>query len=349
MPRRSGHPGWHPAWGALVLLILSTPPALAENAWVASTAIRVIDLDRGDVIGHLTVAEDQVVTEIAFDPAGDAGYVASMGGLFRIDTATLSVAQHLSDRPTCSVAVARDADRLVALHLRYPGDGLADRQRGIPSTVTLAVYERSTGAVLGATELHGAPLRVRIAPDGQRVYVLDSGDALLTVLDGAPRVLGEIDLAPDVASGQPTMCTDLALSPDGLRVAVVRNGGEGAALVVVHPAADGSADSLGIEGLGQDVRARGASFSPDGAAIHLTSIGQLGRWTADRAGASWRDVGHEFSLVATAPSGRYLVLATPTFDPSRGSGGVLIADGEGRPLRVVELPDISPYTLAIQP
>ena len=40
---------------------------------------------------------------------------------------------------------ARVADRVAALHLRPPGDGLADRARGIPSTVTLQVYDATTG------------------------------------------------------------------------------------------------------------------------------------------------------------------------------------------------------------
>jgi hypothetical protein len=42
-------------------------------------------------------------------------------------------------------------------------------------------------------------------------------------------------------------------------------------------------------------------------------------------------------------------MATPVFDEQRGTGGVLVADPEGRPLRVIELADISPYTLAVQP
>jgi hypothetical protein len=338
----------HRALLALALLTLALPAA-AENAWVASTEIRIIDLERGDVIAHLDVAEDQVVAEIAFDRDGERAWVASMGGLFPVDTATLQPGTALSDRPTCSVSVARGADRLAALHLPYPGEGLADRAQGLPARVTLQIYEASTGTPLAAHDLAGAPLRVRIAPDGERIHVMDSKDAVLTVLDGAATPLAELDLAPDVADDVPLMCTDLGQSPDGRQLAVLRNGGAGAALVLVEPATAPRDSAVRVEDLGAIHRGRGAAFAPDGQSVHVSAIGHLVRWSGVDATPRWQDVGHQFSLVAAAPSGRYLVLATPTFDSGRGSGGVLIADPDGTPLRVVELPDISPYTLAVQP
>lgn len=338
---------------ALALLAL-VRPAGAENAWVASTGIRVIDLDRGDVIGRLSVAEDQVVREVRFDAAGEHAYVASMGGLFRVETASLAVRPPLSDRPTCSVDVAREADRLVALHLRHSGEGLADRERGIPTTVTLQVYERSSGTPLGAVELHGAPLWVRITPDGSRALVLDSKDAQLSVYElptGAqqPRRMGGIDLAPDLPHEPPVMCTDLEISLDGAEALVLRNGGDGAALLRILPGEPVADSPLRIQDLGAGQRARSLALSADGETVHVASIGRLTRVGREGSVPEWRSLGHEYSLVAAASDGRHLVLATPTFDPVRGSGGVLITDALGRPLRIVELPDISPYTLAIQP
>ena len=54
----------------LALLLLVLPgPAGAVTAWVASTTIQLVDVERGSLEGQLTVAEDQVVAEIAFDPA----------------------------------------------------------------------------------------------------------------------------------------------------------------------------------------------------------------------------------------------------------------------------------------
>ena len=341
------------ALAALALLVV-VRPAGAENAWVASIGIRVIDLDQGDVIGRLSVAEDQVVREIRFDAAGEDAYVASMGGLFRVETASLAVHPPLSGRPTCSVDVAREADRLVALHLRRSGDGLADRERGIPTTVTLQVYERSSGTPLGAVELDGAPLWVRITPDGSRALVLDSKDARLSVFGlpvGAhePRRLGEIDLAPDVPPEHPVMCTDLELSRGGAEALILRNGGDGAALIRILPGEPVADSPLRIQDLGAGQRARSLAPSADGETVHVASIGRLARVEGEGPVPEWRSLGHEYSLVAATPDGRHLVLATPTFDAARGSGGVLIADALGRPLRIVELPDISPYTLAIQP
>ncbi len=331
---------------AALLAAVSAGPLRAETAWVASTAIQLVDLDSGALAGQLVVAADQVVEQIAFDPAGDTALVASMGGLFPVDPDTLEVGAPWSPRPTCSVARAAAADRAVALHLLPPGEGLANRERGIPSTVTLQVYEASSGTPLAAAEVHGRPLRAAIAPDGDRIYVLDSNEARLSVYDGAARPLGEVDLAPDGAA--PALCTDLALAPDGASLAVMRRGPGGAALLVVHPRDPVASSAVRIEPLGAEPQARGVAQAPDGA-IFLSAIGHLARYHADRPGALWRDVGHQFSLVAVTPSGRHVVMATPTFDEARGTGAVLVADPEGNPLRVIELTGLSPYTLAIQP
>ncbi len=339
---------------ASLVLWAGARPAAADHAWVASTSIRVIDLDRGDVVGRLTVAEDQVVREIRFDADGEHGFVASMGGLFRVETASLTVQQQLSERPTASVDTAREADRLVALHLESAGEGLTDRQRGIPSTVTLQVYERSSGTPLGAVEVHGSPLWVRFVPDGSRALVLDSKESRLSVFRvpaGAGDLVpdGEVDLAPDLPDTSPVMCTDLELSPDGDEALVLRNGGDGASLIRIL-AGEATADApLRIEDLGSGHRARSVAYAADGETILVASLGRLARVTRDDPTPEWRSLGHEYSLVAVSPDGRFVVLATPTFDPERGSGGLLVADPQGRPLRVIELADISPYTVSIQP
>ena len=75
----------------------------------------------------------------------------------------------------------------------------------------------------------------------------------------------------------------------------------------------------------------------------------LARYHAHRPGAEWREVGHQFSLIAIPAGGRQVVMATPTFDEARGTGALLVADADGNPLRVVELTGLSPYTLAVQP
>jgi len=299
------------------------------------------------VEGRLTLAGDQVVREIAFDAAGRTAHVATMGGLFVVDGATLDVRARWSERPTASLSLAEPAGRLAALHLRPAGDALADRELGIPSTVTLQVYDLATGEPVAAAEVHGKPLRVALRSDGERIYVLDSNEARVSVYDGQARPLGEIDLAPD---GDATfLCTDLALAPDGRTLAVVRRTGSSAALLVVEPRDPVVESRTRIEDLGGAPRARGVAYSVDGAALYLSSIGHLARYDADRPGAEWRDVGHQFSLVAASPDGRHVVMATPTFDEARGTGGLLVADADGNPLRVVELTGLSPYTLAIQP
>ncbi len=332
----------------LLVALLAAAPAAAENAWLASTSIRVIDLDSGRLVGQLDVAADQVVREIVFDAEGRRAWVASMGGLFEVDPSTLEITRQLSSRPTAAVAWAALADRLVAIHLKPAGEGLADRERNIPSTVTLQLYDANRAAPLAAAEVHGTPVRVRLSPAADRAYVLDAKDAVLSVFDGDVSRLGEIDLAPDVSDGRPLMCSDLGQAADG-RLAVVRNSGDDTALVFVTPGAAPEQAGVSVESMGFEHRARGAAWLPDGSGVWVSALGHVARYTPDRPDVRWQHVGHSFASVAAAPSGRYLVMATPIFDEARGSGALLVADPEGHPLRVVELTDISPYTLAIQP
>ena len=332
----------------LLLALLAASPAAAERAWVASTSIRVIDLDTGQLVGSASVAPDQVIREIAFDASGERAYVASMGGLFVVDTATLGVVAQISERPTCSVAIAADTGTLAALHLQPTGVGLADRDQGIPTTVTLATYGARASGLLAQAEVHGRPLRVRVARDGSRLYVLDSNEAVLSVFDAAATPLGEVDLAPDATEDQLFMCADLGLGPDGT-LAVARSSSAGSAVVLVRPGAAVAEVAVTVLATGADHRVRGAAFPPAGGAVYASAMGYVARLGLDAPEASWQRVGHRFAAVDVSPSGAYLVMATPVFDEQRGTGGVLIADPTGHPLRIVELADISPYTLAIQP
>jgi len=332
----------------LVAVLATIGPAHAERAWVASTSIRVIDLESGKLVGSATVAPDQVIREIAFDAAGDRAYVASMGGLFVVDTASLGVVKRISDRPTCSVAYATASQTLVALHLRPAGEGLADRDRGIPSTVTLATYAADTATTLAMAEVHGQPLRVRAAADGSRLYVLDSNEAVLSVYDEAAQWLGEVDLAPDAEQGQAFLCADLGLAADGT-LAVARSSSAGSAVVLVHLAAVLSESTVTVVDAGAEHRVRGAAFPPGSDAVYASAMGHVARLSLDAPETAWQSVGHRFTAVEVSPSGAFLVMATPVFDEQRGTGGVLVADPEGHPLRLIELVDISPYTLAVQP
>ncbi len=336
------------AAAALVLATLAAPPgARAESAWVASTGIRIVDLDSGAVVGSLCVAEHQVVREITFDAAGETAFVASMGGLFEVDARTLGVRRRLSDRPAASVSVTEDGRRLAALLLPYPGEALADRERGLPPTSTLLLVDRSGGDHRATAELHGAPLRVALRRDGERVAVLDAAESEVVVFEGEARRLGRIPLAVDGTPEPGTVCPDMAMG--GGRLAVVCNGPSGSDLVLVWGLEDPATAQLRVRSLGPERRARGAAFSADGRSVLVTAIGYVARLAVDGPDERWEEIGHQMSRVAAAPSGDYLVFSTPTLDAGRGSGGVAIADEQGRLLRLVEITDISPYTLAIQP
>ena len=138
------------------------------------------------------------------------------------------------------------------------------------------------------------------------------------------------------------------MAPDGSSLTVARNGADGSALVVVRPAIRPAQSAVTVHDLGSEHRIRGAAYPPRGNDVYASALGHVARYSVDRPEVQWRETGYSANLVAVSASGD-LVLATPGFDEARGSGGLLVADPDGNLLRVVELPDISPYTLAIQP
>jgi len=118
--------------------------------------------------------------------------------------------------------------------------------------------------------------------------------------------------------------------------------------VVVQPAALPAHSAVAVHDLGADHRVRGAAYPPSGTDVYASALGHVARYSLEQPAVLWRETGYQANLVAVTTSGT-LVLATPGFDEARGSGGLLVADGDGNLLRVVELPDLSPYTLAVQP
>ncbi len=327
------------------LLAFAGRPAVAEadHAWVASTTIRVVDLDRGVIVGSVDVAEAQVVREIVFDGEGKRAYVASMGGLFEVDTGTLEVLRCLSDRPTAALAIDGQGQRLAALHLPYPGDGLARRDLGLPVSTTLQIYERRGGVPLSSAEIHGHPLRVQYSEDGQRLYVMDAQDGTLSVFDGGATAVDAIDVFTDLPDG--AQCAVLERGPDG-SLAVVRNTVAGSAIVEIRGAADPPTSQLRVRPLGDRRGGRSLSYTPDGALL-VMFLGHMALLDGDIP-PQWTPMDSAYSLVRVTARG-VRVFATPSYATADGSGALLIDDGDGTPPRIVELPGISPYTLAVQP
>lgn len=344
----SGYLNWTARQAAtLVLLLLATAGVSAgaaeDHAWVASTSIRVVDLERGVVVGTVDVAEQQVVREIVFDRRGDSAYVASMGGLFQVNTATLDVQRCLSDRPTAALAIDRSNGRLAALHLAYPGDNLARRDLGLPIVTTLQVYGLPDGEPVVSAPIYGFPLRVRFSADGQRLFVMDAQDGVLSVLDAAAVPVGAIDVLEDHGDG--AQCTALERGPDD-SLAAVCNTPSGSAVVEIRGAGVPSTAQVRVRSLGDHRGGRALSYMPDGSMV-VMFLGQLAL-LKDEGKPQWTAMEHPYSLVrVTSGGGR--VFATPSYSTGDGSGALMIDDGDGQPLRIVELPDMSPYTLAIQP
>ncbi len=328
--------------GLLPASALAAPPQIA---WVASNQIRVIDMDRGEVVGRIPLQE--FIHDMAFSADGARAFVGSSGGLRVADAEGLTFTGKWSERPTIAVDVDGVHGTVVAL-VNPPGkEALAARQKGIPEPRTeVMVFDATTGVRKGAWEVAGMPLDLEVDPIHDRIYVLEALGGTLKVFDGSGRDLETINLAP---GRERYMFSHIELSVDGQRLVAPRTDETETVLVDLLPlAAVGTPDRLLFQPMGNARRIRDCSFDARGSLV-LSSLKTLAR-TSNRGGkAEWEELGLAYSGVETVPSTGNLVLIAPTLDPEVGSGGVTLADSKGHVIRSVELLDVSPFSLAVRP
>jgi len=318
-------------------------PGAPQVAWVASNQIRVVDLDRGEVVGRIPLQE--FVHDIAFTEDGRSAVVASSGGLRVADADGLAFVTRLVDRPAVAAAVA--GGRVTAVVNPYGHEALAARNAGRPEPrAEVMVFDLGKGVLTAAWEVSGLPLDVAFDAGRDRVYVLEGLSGRLITFTAAGNELGSVDLTD---GGERYMFSRMRLSPDGARVVVPRTDESRTVLVEVHPLTPaGAAGRVTTRSLGDARRVRDVAFGRDGEVV-VSSMRTLARVGSGTGEPTWEKFDLAWSAVDVLGSTGNLVLVAPTLDPEIGSGGVTLADPEGKVIRSIELLDVSPFTVAARP
>ncbi len=334
----------------LLALGLTTPAFAADKsnvAWVSSNHIQVVDLDDARVVGRIPLQE--FIHDIEFSPDGNTAYVASSKGLRTADANALNFTQKVSSATTRGLSVSADGSRLIAIHRSPSEDALAARKAGLPlPPATLAVYATAGMTVEYSFAIDANSFDLALSPDGERIFVLvpQKGAVYEHTVNG--KLVDTVQLVDQVAAGpHASMLSELAMSPDGSKLVVPVTNADTSYLAEI--ALNGADEKVIQQDLGHARRIQGLRWDEDGSGVYVTAINHMIKFDGRGLPVSWKAFPANYVDVQGLPGTDHAVVATPTFSKARKSGGLAVLDANGEVLRSVELPDMSPFVVAVRP
>ncbi|MDG4595274.1 MAG: PASTA domain-containing protein [Candidatus Contendobacter sp.] len=191
---------------------------------------------------------------------------------------------------------------------------------------SLSIFDVDLKTQVGSVAVGWAPEGVAVHPNGQYVYVANSGDRTVSVMETVfNRVIGIITLDEFGGAPQPLVPRGVAVSPDGQRVYVTDGAGD--RLFVIDTTANHAV--VGIVQLRLDDNARvpyGVSVSPDNRRVYVANtatntVSVVGGWNAQANQVN--------QVIAEIPvglgpwafgqfMGPLATVAAPSFDPPSG-------------------------------
>ncbi|MCO4770874.1 MAG: hypothetical protein KDA24_12650 [Deltaproteobacteria bacterium] len=335
---------------ALTLGLAFAAPAVAGTAWVSSNHIQIVDTDTARVIGRIPLQE--FIHDMEFSSDGEHVYVASSQA-FRVASAEeLRFTATVSEGGTIGLSVAADSGHVVTLTKGDDDASLAARKAGEPlpnSTVT--VYTSGAAEVVGTWEVPGGARDIVISPNGSAIHVLMPTVGLISSFTSAGKALATVDVAPVARNerGQvEAIFSAMELSPDGKTVMLPTTSEAKSALVDVDLTGARETQVV-VQDLGHRRRIQGVAWDEDGSGVYVTAVNHVVKFTATGLPLSWQRQAVNYVDIAPLPGTDETVMVAPTFSSKNRSGGVSIVDSAGNVVRSVELPDMSPFHVAVAP
>ncbi len=224
----------------VVICCVAVPARAATLAYVPNqtgAAVAVVDVSNGAVIATVPVGAAPIGVAVA--PGGRYVYITQHNAdtVAVVSTNTNTVlAQISAGNKPLGVAVSPDGTRL------YVTNFLTATASGAGSlwvNGTLTVVDTATRVVLTTVTVGANPSGVAVSPDGNRVYIANSGAGTLSVVS---TVTNAVTSTITVGANP----VGVAASPDGLRV-YVANGGS-ASVSVIDAAALTVASTIRVGG-----------------------------------------------------------------------------------------------------
>ncbi len=308
-------------------------PAAADLIYLTSNQIQIVDTEAGRVVGAIDLGRS-LVRDVVFSRDGKTAYVAHSKGISCVDVAASRVTDTLSDVVVSDLILVHDTGELYSLQ----------HAAGRPSEAV--VYDTATGREIRRFQIVNRAWDVAVPGMGDRLYTSSIRENRVHVYDkrtGTSR--GALQaLSPVTEADANTYIIRTLASPDGRWVYVVLNG-EKAGIRIVDAVTDEAVRTIDLD---HPAYVRDAALSPDGTRAYLSAIDHLSVVDlATGAEIAWLAVGLPHQGIAVSPDGERIYMANPIY----GEGGsVTIIDATkleviGR----VEVPEISPYLVAVVP
>ena len=336
--------------GSAVLLGSFSGTASAATAWVSSNHIQVVDLDTAQIVGRIPLQE--FIHDMQFNPDGQTVYVASSQG-FRVASASeLRFTSKVADGGTLAVAVVADGSQVATLTKAPDAASLAARKAGAPlppSTVT--IYSTLDMGIVASWDVPGGSRDLAISAAGDTLFLLDPPAGYVRVYDAAGAEVDSIDVAPGerAANGHPqALYSGMEVSPDGRRVMIPVTSETASSIIDVDLAGQ-RAERVIVQDLGHRRRIQGLAWDEDGSGVYVTAVNHVVKFSDSGLPLAWQKLPVNYVDVAPVPGAAETVMVAPTFSSKRRSGGVSVVDAQGNVLRSVELPDMSPFHVAVSP
>jgi sugar lactone lactonase YvrE len=256
----------------------------------------------------------------------------------------------VDDRATSAVSVGAVAFHLAAIHRADSESSLAARVAGLPLPPSEVVIYSTLGMTVESRfHVAGQALDLVLNPPGDRVYVLVPHEGSVYVHDLEGTLLETFHLT-DQGGEHGAMLSGLAMAPDGSRLVVPITDAEESWLADIDLIGERDpADQILRQGLGHARRVQGLCWDDDGSGVYVSAVRGVVKFNRIGLPVAWKRFGVNYVDVQPIPGSDETVMVTPTFSSTRGSGGVSVIAADGTVLRSIELPDMSPFVVAVRP
>jgi DNA-binding beta-propeller fold protein YncE len=331
-------------------LLLPAAASAGTTAWVSSNHIQVIDLDEGRVVARLGLQE--FIHDMEFSPDGTRVYVGSSKGFRVADAEKVTFTQRISESPTLAVSVSSDGTRVMTLSLAPKESAHAARKAGLPlPPATISIFAADSMTRITSFEVDALARDAVLSPDAASVYVVEPKTGALRVFssDGVLRETIQVVPAPVGEGHLDTMLGRIALSPDGASMAIPVTNASASSIAEIDLAGTPGKERVHLAGLGHSRRIQGLAFDDDGSGVYVTAVSSMVKFGGHGFPVAWKKYPVNFVDVAPVRGSENSVMVTPTFSKKNKSGGVALVNGSGEVVRTVELMDMSPFLVVVQP
>ncbi|MBJ96283.1 MAG: hypothetical protein CMP23_17615 [Rickettsiales bacterium] len=344
----------HPALLSLGLLLLaitaSAGPASSATAWVSSNHLQVIDIDEGKVLGKLPLGE--FIHSMRFTADGKRLYVGTSKALRIVDPERIAFSGQLSPRRTRAIAISDDGQHIYAVHPGDPKVSQAARIAGEPLPLaTLSQYSAASNQEVRSWTVPALSSDIILTASNQQIIVLDPDGRKAHFYTTAGQHRGEQVVVPINQDGNPAqaMLGPMSLAPNGASFVIPITLREGPMLAHISLTEGPNTARVQHHSLEDRGRVQGLSWDASGEQVLITATGGICSFRPDNTEQEWMPQQVIFIDVAAVPQSELKVAVAPVFSKRNKSGGVAVLAADGGVLRTVELPDMSPFYVAVRP